>query len=94
MAFTIQLWAIRLFLVFPNEGGRSHQSREQQNWHGPWGSAGWLLAPERDRSLSLAVSTLSWPFTEHLLWVWHYARGVHLTVLKVYLAGQGKVVPC
>lgn len=88
MAFTIQLWAIRLFLIFPNEGRRSHQSRKQQNWQGLWGSTGWLLSPERDRSLSLAVSILSWPFTEHLLWVWHYARSVHLTVLKVHLTGQ------
>lgn len=50
MAFTTQFWAIRLFLALLNEGGRSHQSKGQHNWQESWGSAGWLITPERDRS--------------------------------------------
>lgn len=66
VAFTTQLWAIRLSLALPNEGGRSYPSRGQQNWQESWGSsAGWLVTPQGDRSLSKAALPLSWPFTEH-----------------------------
>lgn len=64
VALTTQLWAIRLSLALPNEGGR----RGQQNWQESWGSsAGWLVTPQGNRSLSKAALTLSWPFTEHPL---------------------------